>query len=117
MPPLGFATKLTKKKTNEWDLKELGVQKTLRADIVARKLSYFGHVTRHQCLQKSIIQGRVEGKRRRGRPAASWFDDIKSITGLSITEATRVAADRTQWNSLIRTTPALCVCYVTAERE
>ena len=95
----------TEKETNEWVLKELGVLKTLLADIGARKSSYFGHETRHQFLLKPIIQGRVAGKRRQGRSLASWFDDIKSITGLSITKAARFATDRIQWNSLIQTTP------------
>ena len=60
-------------------------------------------------LQKVIIQGMVEGKGRRGRPAAGWLDDIKQITGLSITrtEATRAATDRRRWRSFIQTTPAL----------
>ena len=59
----------TAKKTNAWVLKELGIDKTLRADIFTRKPSYFGHATRHQCLQKKIIQGMLERKRKRGRPA------------------------------------------------
>ena len=70
-------------------LEQLGIEKKLRADIVARKLKYFGHATRHHCLQKTIIKGMVEGKRKSGRPAASWLDDIKQVTGASITEATR----------------------------
>ncbi|XP_072020234.1 uncharacterized protein [Amphiura filiformis] len=69
----------TARKTNEWVLQELGVQKTLRADIISRKLSYFGHITRHHCLQKTIVQGMVEGKRKRGRPAASWLNDINEM--------------------------------------
>ena len=54
----------TERKTNAWVLKELGTELTLRADIVARKLKFFGHATRHHGLQKVIIQGMVEGKRR-----------------------------------------------------
>lgn len=62
--------------------------KKLRADIVARKLTYFGHAVRHHCLQKTIIQGLVEGKRKIRKPATRWLDDI---TGTSITEATKAA--------------------------
>ena len=99
----------TDRRTNTWVLEELGVEKKLRADILARKLVYFGHATRHHCLQKTIIQGMVEGKRKRGRPSASWLDGIKQVTGTSITEATRAAADHRQWRSLIRTTPAYLI--------
>ena len=96
----------TQKKSNLWILEQLGIQRTLRADIVTRKLSYFGHATRHASLQRIIIQGMMEKGRKRGRPATSWLDDIKDLTGLSITKATRAAKDRILWRSLIRTTPA-----------
>ena len=94
------------RRTNSSVLEELRVEKNLRADNVARKLIYFGHTIRHDCLQKRIVEGMVEGKRKRGRPAASWLDDIKQVTGASITEATRAAADRNEWRSLVQTTPA-----------
>ena len=41
-----------------------------------RKLSFFGHKMRRSCLEKDIILGMVEGKKRRGRPARVWMDDI-----------------------------------------
>ena len=49
----------------------------------------------------------VEGKRRKGRPAAGWLDDIKEWTGLTVTNASRLANDRRRWKALIQTTPAL----------
>jgi hypothetical protein len=36
----------------------------------------------------------IEGKRKRGIPAARWLDDIKKLTGMNITNATRIAADQ-----------------------
>ena len=57
--------------------------------------------------KKTIMQGMVEGKRKRGRPPASWLDDIKLITGKTITVATRATADRRRWSFIIRPTPAL----------
>ena len=105
----------TERKTNTWVLEKLRAKKSLRADIITRKLSYFGHITRHQCLQKNIMQGMVEGKRKRGRPPASWLDDIKQITGKTIADATRAAADRRRWRFIIRTTPALI--YATLPEE
>ena len=102
----------TERKTNTWVLEKLRAKKSLRADIITRKLSYFGHITRHQCLQKTIMQGMVEGKRKRGRPPASWLDDIKQITGKTIADATRAATDRRRWRFIIRTTPAL-IYYAT----
>ena len=81
----------TQKKTNSWILEQLGIQRTHRTDIVAQKLSHLGHATRHPSLQRNIIQGMMDRKRRRGRPAMSWLDDIKEFPGLSITKATRAA--------------------------
>jgi len=96
----------TQKKTNKWVLEQLGEEKSLQADIICRKLAYFGHVVRHNCFEKTIIEGMVEKKRRRGRPAASWLNDIKNIAGTDITTVSRIATDRLRWRTLIRTTPA-----------
>ncbi len=46
-------------------------------------------------LEKNIVEGMVDGKRRRGRPAAGWLDDIKEWTGLTVTNAIRLANDAT----------------------
>ena len=69
------------------------------------------------CTQKNIMQGMVEGKRKRGRPPASWLDDIKLITGNTIADVTRAAADRRRWRFIIRTTPALSYATWTEEEE
>ena len=98
----------TERKTNTWVLEKLRATITLRADIITRNLSYFGHISRHQCMHtKNIMHGMVEVKRKRGKPAASWLDDIKLITGNTIADVTRAAADRRRWRFIIRTTPAL----------
>ena len=90
---------------------------TLRAAIAERKLGYFGHIMRHPCLEKNIVKGMVEGKRR-GRPAARWLDDIKEWTGLKVTNTSRLANDRRRWKSLIQTTPALLgAMWLERERE
>jgi len=67
------------------------------SDIVkARKLAYYGHTTRKQknCLEKKIMQGKMPGARRRGRPRMAWIDNIKSWTGLSVEESIRITDDR-----------------------
>ena len=62
---------------------------------------------RHPCLDNNIVEGMVDGKRRRGRPAAGWLDDIKEWTGLTVINASRFANDRKRWKALIQATPAL----------
>jgi len=63
------------------------------------KLAYYGHILRKKwdCLEKELIQGTTPGSRTRGRPKMTWIDNIKSWTGLSLTELTRKVEDRYQW--------------------
>ncbi len=73
---------------------------TLKRDISNRKMRFFGHVMCHDCLEKLLIQGKVEGKQRRGRPLKGWMDDIKERTGLTAVGATRLTDDRKMWSAL-----------------
>ena len=61
-----------------------------------QKLKYFGHVTRHNSLEKTIMQGMVAGKRRRRKPRQRWEKDITDTFG-TMTAASRVAEDRHQF--------------------
>ena len=93
------------KRTNDWVLETIGTELMLRKNIDSRKLRYFGHVSRKDgSVEKLIMQGKVEGKRRRGRPATSWTDDIKRSSGVSMTAATRLAEDRPRWRALVMAT-------------
>ena len=58
--------------------KELKVgQDWLLNNIKVRKLSYFRHLKRHESLERHILEARLEGKRRKGRPTRRWTEDIK----------------------------------------
>ena len=61
-----------------------------------QKLKYFGHVTRHDDLEKTIMQGTVAGKRSRGKPRQRWEKDITDTFG-TMAAASRVAEDRHQF--------------------
>ena len=51
------------------------------------KLSYFGHILRRQdSLEKTIMLGKVEGSRKRGRQNTRWVDSLKEATRLSLQE-------------------------------
>ncbi|GFR99641.1 endonuclease-reverse transcriptase [Elysia marginata] len=64
----------------------VGPQEPLLATVKRRKLAWFGHVTRHDSLSKTILQGTVEGKHRRGRQKKAWCDKIKEWTGMAMYE-------------------------------
>ena len=66
-----------------------------------RKLQYFGHIIRKSSLQKLLLEGKVDGKRQRGRPRRMWMDDIKGwINKRSYAECVRDAQHRSVWRAM-----------------
>ena len=92
----------TERKTNKEVCDILGVKPSLLNEIKSRKIRYFGHTKRHNSIQKQILEGCVEGRRTRGRPARTWIDDIKSWTGLTAAECNNRAAKRQAWQDISR---------------
>ena len=91
------------KRRNTDILKELKVdQNWLLNNIKARKLTYFGHLKRHDSLEKHIMEAKLEGKRRIGRPTRRWTDDIKEWLHTSPVEAGREAQRRDVFRRMVR---------------
>ena len=67
-----------------------------------RKLSFFRRKMRRSYLEKGIILGMVEGKRRRGRPARVWVDDITELLGCTRAAAVQAAQDGTGWHRMVQ---------------
>ena len=98
----------TEHRTNEFVLGRIadlaGAQEPLLSVVRRRKLSWYGHVTRQDnSLAKTILQGTLEGGRRRGRPRKLWMDNIHEWTGLDSPTLLRKAEDRKIWRRLTRT--------------
>ena len=74
---------------------------TLINQIKKQKLSYFGHIKRHDSLERIIMEGKVEGKRKRGRPNRQWKDDVGSWLEMSVTQAGQLALDRQQYRRCV----------------
>ena len=66
-----------------------------------RKLRRFGHVSRSSGLAKTILQGTVKGKRKRGRQKKRWEDNIKEWTGMDFASSTRAAENRSRWKVIV----------------
>ena len=66
-----------------------------------RKLRWFGHVSRSSGLAKTILQGTVKGKRKRGRQKKRWEDNIKEWTGMDFAGSTRAAENRSRWKGIV----------------
>ena len=66
-----------------------------------RKLRWIGHVSRSSGLAKTILQGTVKGKRKRGRQKKRWEDNIKEWTGMDFASSTRAAENRSRWKGVV----------------
>ena len=65
------------------------------------KLRWFGHVSRSSGLAKTIQQGTVKGKRRRGRQKKGWEEKFKEWTGMDFASSRRAVENRTRWKGIV----------------
>ena len=79
----------------------IGPYEDLLTSIKKKKLRWYGHVARSGGLAKTIMQGTVQGGRKRGRQKKRWEDDIKEWTGLSFIDSQRAAQDRDKWREIV----------------
>ena len=80
----------------------LGRHDSLLSVAKKRKLRWFGHVVRAEAtLANTILQGTVEGTRKRGRPKRVWMDEIKNWTGRNVEELLRLAENRSVWSRVV----------------
>ena len=92
------------RRTNDSILSDLKTKRELFGVVVKRKMSYFGHMSRKKNLNltKTIVQGKPEGRRGKGRPRTAYIDNIKQWSGLSAQRAFQAAQDRDGWRMLTR---------------
>ena len=81
-------------RTNEWILNKAGKKRQLLNQVKRLKLRYFGHIKRSKGLENTIMEGRVDGNRIRGRQRARWIDNIRTWTGRELHEVGTIARNR-----------------------
>ena len=82
------------KRMNEWVLEEVREKRTLLQSIKERKKKWLGHVLRHEGLLLECIEGKMEGKRGRGRRRLGMLSELGSKA-----EVKRLAQDRKKWRN------------------
>ena len=104
-------------KTNKWVLEKIGSVLMLRKSMSERKMRFFGHIVRKNGMEKRLMQGNIEGNRRRGRPATTWFQDLKEWTKLDIAAASQLATDPERKITKVTAAQIAQPDYIERERE
>ena len=89
----------TTRRSNQSILKEISPEYSLEGLMLKLKLQYFGHLMlRTDSLEKTLMLGKIEGKRRRGRQRMRWLDGITDSMNVSLNKTLRMGVgDGQSW--------------------
>ena len=92
----------TSRRSNQSILKEISSGCSLEGLMLKLKLQYFGHlIQRADSLEKNLMLGKIEGRRRRGQQRMRWLDGIINLMDIGLGGIQELAMDREAWRAVV----------------